>query len=83
MILGVADEKPWAAKSLKKSLCDECGTANLSTAAFCKQCDNLLNAEAAQRKFPSKYAERMGAAETAATPEVPAKRAYTRRSVEA
>lgn len=59
-ILGVADEKPWATKSLKKTLCDECGTGNLSTAAFCKQCGNMLNEEAAKRKFPAKYAELMG-----------------------
>jgi hypothetical protein len=57
-ILGV--DRPWSTKNAKLELCDECGTGNLATAAFCKQCDNMLNAEAAQRKFPAKYAERTG-----------------------
>jgi hypothetical protein len=77
-ILGL--ERAWATKNPKLTTCDECGTGNLPTAAFCKQCDNMLNAEAAQRKFPAKYAERMGPTEPVATPEVPAKRAYTRRT---
>jgi hypothetical protein len=73
-------DRPWTRKSQKQVVCDECGTGNLPTTAFCKQCDNMLNAEAAQRKFPAKYAERMGPTEPVATPEVPAKRAYTRRT---
>jgi len=59
-ILGVEDQKPWARKNVKLLSCDECGTGNLPTAAFCKSCDNMLNEEAAKRKFPAKYAERMG-----------------------
>lgn len=79
-VLGVEDQKLWARKNLKQVPCDECGTGNLPTAAFCKQCDNLLNEEAAKRKFPAKYAERMGAAEPA--PELP-KRAPARPRAEA
>lgn len=79
-ILGV--EREWANKNAKLTACDECGTGNLTTAAFCKQCDNMLNAEAAQRKFPQKYAERMGAA-TEEGAEVRQKRPYTRRNAEA
>lgn len=57
-ILGVEDLKPWAKKNAKLTACDECGTGNLPTAAFCKTCDNMLNEEAAKRKFPAKWAER-------------------------
>ena len=56
--LGV--DRSWAQKNQQLVLCDECGIGNLTTAAFCKQCDNLLNAEAAQRKFPAKYAALQG-----------------------
>lgn len=73
-------ERPWARKNTKLELCDECGTGNLSTAAFCKQCDNMLNAEAAKRKFPAKYVERMG---VESEPEARApKRKYTRKTAE-
>lgn len=77
-ILGL--ERGWATKNPKLIACDECGTGNLPTAAFCKQCDNMLNEEAAKRKFPAKYAARVVTVETAAVPEAPAKRAYTRRT---
>lgn len=56
-------DRPWTRKTQRQVVCDECGMGNLPTTAFCKQCDNMLNAEAAQRKFPAKYAERMGVAE--------------------
>jgi hypothetical protein len=83
-ILGVEEQKPWAKKNVRLVACDECGTGNVATAAFCKQCDNMLSAEAAQRKFPVKYAERMGASVAPdAAPEAPAKRPYNRRGIEA
>lgn len=70
-ILGVADQKPWAKKNPRLLTCDECGTGNLPTAAFCKQCDNMLNEEAAKRKFPAKYAERMGGTRSGSEPDLP------------
>jgi hypothetical protein len=59
-ILGVEAEHPWARKQVKLVTCDECGSGNLPTAAFCRECDNLLNEVAAKKKFPQKYAERFG-----------------------
>jgi len=79
-VLGVEEQKAWAKKNPKLMTCDECGTGNLPTAAFCKQCDNMLNAEAAQRKFPAKYAERAPKPEADAEP---TKRGYNRRTPEA
>lgn len=62
-VLGI--QRPWTSTFDVKAqtACDECGTGNLETAAFCKQCDNMLNEAAAKRKFPKKYAERMQATE--------------------
>ena len=62
-------KRPWLfAARTEMKMCDECGTENLFTAGFCKQCDNLLNEEAAKRKFPARYAERMAAMEPVKRP---------------
>jgi hypothetical protein len=80
-VLGIEDQKPWARKNSKLKSCDECGTGNLQTAAFCKQCDNMLDEEAAKRKFPAKYAQRMTPYVASVESEIPAKRPYSRREV--
>jgi hypothetical protein len=55
-ILGV--ERTWSSKNQKMTLCDECGTGNLPTAAKCKNCSVVLNEETFKRKFPLEWAAR-------------------------
>jgi hypothetical protein len=51
-------DRPWARKNVKQTVCDECGTGNMPTAAKCKECGVVLNEEAWKRKFPEEWAER-------------------------